>query len=83
MFRNPETQGRKAASGFSMRLQALFLVLPLAGCAPQMRSPGGGEGAKKFQEAETAFEQEKYSEARVAYRALAENQAASRRAVAI
>lgn len=52
-----------------MRLQALFLVLLWPVCAPLMQNPAGGEGAKKFQEAETDFEQDKYGEAHATYRA--------------
>jgi len=60
-------------------LYAALLLLVLAGCAPLLQSLTGG-GAKKFQDAESAFEQGKYAEAHTAFRALAEDRADPRRA---
>jgi len=52
-------------------LTPLLLVLMLAGCASLMQNLSGGESAKKFQEAKTAYEQGKFKEAYNEYRALA------------
>jgi len=71
--------GSEARSGLSALCAALAIVL-LAGCAPLMQNLTGGEGAKKYQAAESAFKQGKYAEARIAFRALAEDRADPRRA---
>jgi hypothetical protein len=54
-------------------LTPLLLVLVLAGCASLMQNLSGGESAKKFQEANSAYEQRKFKEAYNEYRALAES----------
>lgn len=72
--------GNKAGLFVSSFLPFLLLALLLAGCAPLLESLKGGEGAKQMQEAEAAFEQGKYKEARDAYRTLAEDQTNPRRA---
>jgi TolA-binding protein len=54
-------------------LTPLLLVLMLAGCASLMQNQSGGESAKKFQDAKTAYEQGKFKEAYNEYRALAES----------
>jgi hypothetical protein len=54
-------------------LTPLLLVLSLAGCASLMQNLSGGESAKKFQEANNAYEQGKFKEAYNEYRALAES----------
>ena len=51
----------------------LLLILMLAGCASLMQNLSGGESAKKFKEAKTAYEQRKFKEAYTEYRALAES----------
>lgn len=79
-IRNFEIRGGKGGDGHAMRLLTLTLVLMLAGCAPLMQGLTGGEGAKKFRDAGTAFEQGKYREARASYRALAEDLSDPRRA---
>jgi hypothetical protein len=63
-----------------MCLLTLALVLMLTGCAPLMQGLTGGEGEKKFRDAETASEQGKYREARASYRELAEDLSNQRRA---
>ena len=70
----------RGGDGLAMRLLALTLVLMMAGCAPLMQGLTGGEGAKKFRDAETDFEQGKYREARASYRAIAEDLSHPRRA---
>jgi len=79
-FRYLEIRGERRVDGLAMRLLTLTLVLMLAGCAPLMQGLTGGEGAKKFRDAGTAFEQGKYREARASYRALAEDLSGPRRA---
>jgi chromosome segregation ATPase len=69
---------RRGGDGLAMCL--LTLVLLLSGCAPLMQGLTGGEGAKKFRDAGTAFEQGKYGEARASYQALAEDPSDPRRA---
>lgn len=54
-------------------LTSLLLILILAGCASLMKNLSGGESEKKFQEANSAYEQRKFKEAYNEYRALAEN----------
>lgn len=70
----------RGGDGLAMRLLTLTLVLTLAGCATLMQGLTAGEGAKKFRDAGTAFEQGKYREARASYRALAEDLSDPRRA---
>jgi hypothetical protein len=70
----------RGRDGLARRLLTLTLVLMLSGCAPLMQGLTGGEGAKKFRDAETAFKQGKYREARASYRALAEDLSDPRRA---
>ncbi len=72
--------GSGNGGGFSPRLLNLLLVLLLAGCAPLMQGLTGGEGAKKFREAEASFQQGRFGEARSTYRALAEDRSDPRRA---
>jgi hypothetical protein len=54
-------------------LTPLLLVLMLAGCASLMRNQSGGEDARRFQDANTAYDQGKFKEAYNEYRALAES----------
>lgn len=54
-------------------LTSLLLAFILGGCASFMQNISGGEGAKKFQEANNAYEQRKFKEAYNEYRALAES----------
>ncbi|MGE5751599.1 MAG: hypothetical protein ACM30F_05630 [Nitrospirota bacterium] len=54
-------------------LTPLLLVFILAGCASLMQNLSGGESAKKFQEANSAYKQRKFKEAYNEYRALAES----------
>ncbi|HSQ78024.1 MAG TPA: hypothetical protein VLN91_03950, partial [Nitrospirota bacterium] len=75
-----EIRGEGGGNGLATCLLALTFVLMLAGCAPLMQGLTGGEGAKKFRDAETAFEEGKYREARASYRALAEDLSDPRRA---
>jgi len=51
----------------------LLLVFMLAGCASLMQNLSGGESAKKFQEAKTAYDQRNFKTAYNEYRALAES----------
>ena len=75
-----ERRGGSGGDSLAMFLLTLALVLMLTGCAPLMQGLTGGEGAKKFREAETAFEEGKYREARASYQALAEDLSDQRRA---
>ncbi len=59
-------------------LASLFLTLMLPGCASLMQNLSGGEDAKKFQEANTSYEQGKFKEAYKEYRTLAESSTDSR-----
>lgn len=75
-----EIRGKKGGDCLAIYLLTLVLVLMLTGCAPLMQGLTGGEGAKKFRDAETAFEQGKYREARASYRTLANDLSDPRRA---
>lgn len=71
---------RREGGAPAMCLLTLTFILMLAGCAPLMQGLAGGEGAKKFRDAGTAFDQGHYGEARASYRALAEDLSDPRRA---
>ncbi len=79
IFGHFETQRGKARECLSICFPALLAVILLSGCSPFLQHVSGRENAEKFREAEAAFEQGKYIEARAAYRALAEDRRADPR----